>query len=220
MVITGPVNTTADSSDGQAISFTGSHENTVFNDPDFHSYWLYSATGDVSSLTDWTPLDYKNGTCPVGSTWTHDFTLANAQPGYYRLVVGNSDVLTSFCRAASSVITASLLEVVDIETTSTLPVCKGTEIDFDAKLNMADLTRVESIEWNFGDGTVTNETNTSTFTQKKYTYAKRGNYTLRLTPKSNTVAGDEVILYKTKTMEVKISSCLLPVNHNISVIGY
>jgi PKD domain. len=215
---TGPVNVTANMADGQTIDFTGNHTNTIF-DPDIHSYWLYSTTGDVSSLTDWTPLDYKNGTCPVGSTWNHDFTLTNAQPGYYRLVVGNSDVLTSFCRAASPVLQPSPIEILDIETNPALPVCKGKEITFEAKLNTTDLTKIESIKWDFGDGTVEEDANMSTFTTKKHTYSQNGNYSVTaiLKPKQQ---GGEVYLNSVKTINAKIASCVLPVNHNISVMGY
>jgi PKD domain. len=215
---TGPVNIAANMTDGQTIDFTGNHKNVIF-DPDIHSYWLYSTTGDVSSLTDWTPLDYKNGTCPVGSIWNHDFTLTNAQPGYYRLVVGNSDVLTSFCRAASPVLQPSPIEIVDIETNPALPVCKGTEITFEAKLSTTDLSKIESIKWDFGDGTVVEDTNMSTFTTKKHTYAQRGNYpvTAIFKPKQQ---GGYIYLNNVKTIDAKIASCQLPVNHNISVMGY
>jgi len=216
---TGPVNVTANTTDGQTIDFTGNHVNTVFNDPNLHSYWLHSTTGDVSSLTDWTPLDYKTGTCPIGSVWNHDFTLTNTQPGYYRLVVGNSNVLTTLCRAASPVLQPSPIEIVDIETNPLLPVCRNTEITFTAKLNTTDLSNVESISWDFGDGTVDEDTNTSTFTEKKHIYAKNGNYpvTLTLKPKQQ---GGMVYFNSVKTIDVKIASCVLPVNHNISVMGY
>ena len=216
---TGPVNATANTIDEQTIAFTGNHTNTVFA-PDIHSYWLYSTTGDVSSLTDWTPLDYKNGTCPVGSVWNHDFTLTNAQPGYYRLVVGNSNVLTSLCRAASPVLLPSPFEIItDIETDSALPVCRGKEIIFEAKLNITDMSKIESIKWDFGDGTVDEDTNPTTFKSKKHIYAKSGNYSVTATLKPKQQGG-EIYLNSIKTIDIRIATCALPVNHNISVMGY
>ena len=216
---TGPVNVTANTADGQTIDFTGNHTNTIFTNPNLHSYWLYSTTGDVSSLTDWTPLDHKTGTCPIGSVWNHDFTLTNAQPGYYRLVVGNSNVLTSLCRAASPVLQPSPFEVVDIETNPALPVCRGKEITFEAKLNTTDMSKIESIKWDFGDGNVDEDTNPTTFKIKKHTYAKPGNYpvTVILKPKQQ---GGEIYLNSIKTIDIRIATCALPVNHNISVMGY
>ena len=216
---TGPVNVTANTADGQTIDFTGNHTNTIFTDTNLHSYWLHSTTGDMSSLSDWTPLDHKTGTCPIGSVWNHDFTLTNAQPGYYRLVVGNSNVLTSLCRAASPVLQPSPFEIVDIETDPVLPACRGKEITFEAKLNTTDMSNIESIKWDFGDGTVDEDTNPATFKIKKHIYAKSGNYpvTVTLKPKQQ---GGEVYLNSIKTIDIRIASCALPVNHNISVMGY
>ena len=112
---------------------------------------------------------------------------------------------------------ASWWNIGDIESDPQLPVCKETEITFSAKLSSSDLSQIASIEWNFGDGTVIDDTNISASISRKHTYAKRGTYTLTLTPKKT---GGEVITEGVKSMEVKIHSCTLPVNHNISVMGY
>jgi hypothetical protein len=109
------------------------------------------------------------------------------------------------------------IDIGEIETGPVLPVCKGTEITFSVNLSSSNLSLVESIEWNFGDGTIIDDPNVSAAISRKYIYAKRGTYILTLTPKK---LGGEVITEAVKTLSVKINSCQLPVNHNISVMGY
>lgn len=92
-----------------------------------------------------------------------------------------------------------------------LPACRNTEITFTADIAVAGMTK---LQWDFGDGTSVEDTNMSqsSFTQK-HTYAKRGTYILTVTPYN---AGG-AITGEVKTLSVKINSCALPVNHNLSV---
>lgn len=91
--------------DIQTIFFKGSYINDGTFGTNLSSYWIYSTTGDITSFTDWVPLNTKSGIYTIGDTCNHDFTLMNAKPGYYRLVIGRENqVLSSVCRAASQVI--------------------------------------------------------------------------------------------------------------------
>lgn len=113
-LVTNDVNTTANGSsstnitlvdDSQTINFTGNYVNDGALGTNLTSYWTYSTTGDITSLSDWTPIDENSGVCSVNSTYTHNFSLMNAKPGYYRLVIGQeSQVLSTLCRAGSQVI--------------------------------------------------------------------------------------------------------------------
>jgi hypothetical protein len=186
---TGPVNVTS-TINTQNVSFTGSHVNTVFG-TNLHSYWLYSTTGDISSLADWTPLDHKTGICATGSTWNHNYTFANAQPGYYRLVVGDSNVLTSFCRAASQVIR---IENVPILSNATGTICSGTAFSYTPSGSVVPTgtTYTWSAPSVSGVTGMASETNATTFTSGTLTNttatAKEVTYTV--TPKSGGIAGN------------------------------
>jgi PKD domain. len=93
-----------------------------------------------------------------------------------------------------------------------LPACKGTEITFNATQSSSDLSQITGVEWNFGDGTIIEDTNISTFMSQKQTYAKDGTYTL--TPKKS---GGEAVTDGIKTLSVPIFRCIMPVNPNIHI---
>ncbi|MCK8061721.1 hypothetical protein MRX50_19165, partial [Fusibacter sp. A2] len=87
------------------VNFEGSYVNDAKFGTTLTSYWLYSTTGDITSLTDWTVVDTKSpASYHNSSTLNHNVSLATSEPGYYRLVIGNgSSILTNKCRAASDV---------------------------------------------------------------------------------------------------------------------
>lgn len=79
---------------------------------------------------------------------------------------------------------------------------------------------VTKTEWDFGDGstavTVNYVSGTTSYTEA-HTYKKRGIYTITI--KAFRGNGTEVT-EKQQTLQVKVNSCRLPVNHNISTMGY
>ena len=116
--------------------------------------------------------------------------------------------------------TSSFFNIGDIESDPLLPVCMGKEILFSVQIGIGSgENRVTKIEWDFGDGlpiVVETDMDQYTFVQK-YTYTKPGKYSLTLIPYKS---DGSVLTDKIKTLEVKISSCIMPVNHNISVMEY
>jgi len=120
--------------------------------------------------------------------------------------------------------TASFYSSSDIETTPQLPACFNKEITFSFHLSTGSgPDRATRLEWDFGDGSPIvpeNDMDKFIFSQKR-TYKKRGNYTLTITPYRQDLSGNYIAMTdKIKTMDVKINSCVLPVNHNISAMGY
>ena len=107
----------------------------------------------------------------------------------------------------------------DIELTPPTP-CLNKPVNMSIQISAGTgPDAVTSIEWDFGDGTsIVTETdmNQLVFTQT-HAYTQRDTYTLTITPKKS---DGQVITEKVKTVEVKVSRCILPVNHNISVMGY
>ena len=79
---------------------------------------------------------------------------------------------------------------------------------------------IKSIVVDWGDGTIDrmNPPATGSFTYN-HTYDKRDIYIITVTPYED-VAETMPITERIKTAEVKVKSCLLPVNHNVSVMGY
>ncbi|MDR2954516.1 MAG: PKD domain-containing protein [Prevotella sp.] len=118
----------------------------------------------------------------------------------------------------------SFFNVGEIRTDPQLPVCMGTEITFSIQINTGTgQSRITRLEWDFGDNTpVVSETDMSSSNfSLKHTYPKRGTYKLTLTPyKEDNLSNEEVVTDKIKTMEVKVASCRLPVNHNTSLMDY
>jgi len=98
--------------------------------------------------------------------------------------------------------------------------CKETPVNVSIKMSPGTgANAVDKIVWDFGDGTLPiteNNIISATYSQT-HIYEKRGVYTLTITPYR---PDNTVIIEKIKTEKIKIGSCLLPVNHNISVMGY
>ena len=130
-------------------------------------------------------------------------------PNYFPAANGSHLSLPTF--------TSSFFSTGDITSDPGLPACVNTEVTLSIQITAGSgIDRVAKLEWDFGDvsGIVTeNDMNQYDFVQK-HTYTKPGKYTLTITP----YKGDgSIITDKIKTLEVKISRCVLPVNHNISV---
>lgn len=77
---------------------------------------------------------------------------------------------------------------------------------------------INYIIWDFGDNSQINEpiTTIGTFNQD-HSYKKRGIYTLKVTPHNT---NGEPLTNLALTLDIKINSCAIPVNHNISNTGY
>jgi len=115
----------------------------------------------------------------------------------------------------------SFLNVGEIQTNPVVPACINTEITFSVQIGNSGTgeNKIARLEWDFGDSSlIVTETDMEQYIfSQKHIYKKPGTYTLTLTP----YKGDgSIITDKTKTMEVKIARCILPVNHNISIAGY
>ena len=117
--------------------------------------------------------------------------------------------------------TSSFFGMRDLKANPANP-CENNEVELSIKINPGTGSNsVKSIKWDFGDGTApVIDTNMNQFLfMQKHTYEKRGRYTLTLTPCSD-VAGTQAIDNKIQTLSIKVSSCRLPVNHNISNMEY
>ncbi|MDH6304828.1 hypothetical protein M2459_001564 [Parabacteroides sp. PF5-5] len=92
-----------------------------------------------------------------------------------------------------------------ITTDKELPVCYGEAIRFIINVSISGLGNdLTKIEWNFGDGTIINDTNpTHGVLTKTHTYASPGTYTLTVTPYVSGVASTE----NRKTLEVTVVNC-------------
>jgi len=115
--------------------------------------------------------------------------------------------------------TSSFLNLSDIITNPELPVCYGTEVEFSTQIYGGTGVLITGIEWDFGDGSPVVEEPDLTqyiFTQK-HIYSKPGNYVLTLTVHKS---DNSIVTSKEEKIDVRISRCIMPVNHNISVMGY
>ena len=81
--------------------------------------------------------------------------------------------------------------------------------------------KIDHLMWDFGDGSaaVPDPYISLATSTKAYTYKQAGTYTITVTPYHD-AAGSIPIASKVQTLEVKISSCKLPVNHNVSAMEY
>ena len=115
--------------------------------------------------------------------------------------------------------TSSFFGTLNLENDPLYP-CVNENVTFSIKINNGTgENAITRFEWEFGDGSpIKTETdmNQVIFSQN-HTYKKRGTYKVILTPykADNTIVQDKI-----QTVDVKVSSCRLPVNHNISVMGY
>ena len=99
-------------------------------------------------------------------------------------------------------------------------ICINQTIDFSVQINTGTGTNtVAKIVWDFGDGSpkITDNNMSKFYFNQTHSYSKRGAYIVTLTPYK---ADGTAITDKTQLIQVKISSCRLPVNHNISNMGY
>ena len=98
--------------------------------------------------------------------------------------------------------------------------CINQNLTFSVQINTGTGSNsVNKIVWDFGDGTpiVTDSNMDKYYFTQTHAYAKRGIYNITLTPyRSDGTA----ITDKTQTIQIKVGSCTLPVNHNISNMEY
>ena len=92
--------------------------------------------------------------------------------------------------------------------------CRSTNQSFSLSItNGTGAEAISRVEWNFGDGSnIVTDTNIDAQT-KSHTYTQRGSYTI-------TVIGykaDGAMAF-TRLLTVKVNSCRLPVNHNLSTV--
>jgi len=112
---------------------------------------------------------------------------------------------------------ASFFSVSDVETSPALPVCVNNSVSFTIRINAGTgPNKVAKVVWDFGDGSILEEDTdmTQATLTHTHTYTKARKYRLTITP-YNSIG--EVLTEKIKTMEVPISRCVIPVNHNISL---
>jgi hypothetical protein len=107
--------------------------------------------------------------------------------------------------------------------TGSTSICVKKEGSYDYQINddPGGPDEIHHLMWDFGDGTVpTPENNVAQpVSTKTYTYQQAGSYTITVTPYRD-AAGLSPIDSEVQTMEVKVSSCKLPVNHNVSAMEY
>ena len=174
-------------------------------------------------------ITYSNYGSPENTNWRNLPIILNPDdenidiavvPNYYEASNGASLTGTHL---SFPTFTSSFFYTGDIESTPVLPICvdKNEEITFSTQISAGSgENTIIKIEWDFGDGTsIITDTNMSQliFTQKHTYPNKPGKYIVTLTPYKS---DNSVITSNIKTFEVKINSCVLPVNHNISVMGY
>ena len=161
---------------------------------------IYAIATGSRSL--WTILDPDDGGTQI-STFTNFF------PSTGTVGQGLPSFITSFFTFGN------------IETDPRLPACIDKEISFSVQIASLGTgeNKIAKLEWNFGDGSpIVEEPDMSKYIfVQKHTYSKPGKYNLTLTPYKSDGA---VLTNKIKTLEVKISRCIMPVNHNVSVMGY
>jgi len=106
--------------------------------------------------------------------------------------------------------------------TGSTSICVKKSGSYDYQINnIPGPDAIDHLMWDFGDGTApTPENNVAQpVSTKTYTYQQAGSYTITVTPYRD-AAGLSPIDSEVQTMEVKVSSCKLPVNHNVSAMEY
>jgi len=114
---------------------------------------------------------------------------------------------------------ASFFSATDINTNPLVPACINKEIEFSVQINTGvGINRATKLSWDFGDGSpVEEESDMNKYTfSNTHAYAEPGTYTLTLTPYKS---DGSILTDKIKTLEVKISRCLMPVNPNIHLMN-
>ena len=92
--------------------------------------------------------------------------------------------------------------------------CMKTSKDFTVFTSgNIDGTTVAYTQWNWGDGSTEEKVMGSGQQVKSHTYKRSGKFTITVSAYSNA----DALLGSSQTMEVKVASCIMPVNHNISV---
>ena len=127
-------------------------------------------------------------------------------PNYFPAANGSHGSLPTF--------TSSFFSAGDITSDPELPACINTEITFSIQITAGSgIDRVVKLEWDFGDGSnivTENDMDQYDFVQN-HTYTAPGTYTLTMTPYKS---DGSIITDKIKTIEVKISRCVMPINPN------
>jgi PKD domain. len=132
-------------------------------------------------------------------------------PNYFPAGTGSHLSLPTF--------SASFFYIDEIKVDMALPACVKTEMTFTTEIvTGTGADAIAKVEWDFGDGKKVWDTNMSISTHVlKHTYSQPGTYTLTLTPYGT---DDIEKTDRIKKLTIPISRCILPVNHNISVMGY
>jgi len=98
-------------------------------------------------------------------------------------------------------------------------ICARGENSYMINVIVSGSLPISLIEWDFGDGTIINDTDFSDQIHTvKYTYKKRGSYMLKITPYRD-AAKTQPLTDWIITKQLRAKSCRIPVNHNLSVTG-
>jgi len=99
-------------------------------------------------------------------------------------------------------------------------ICLTGSNSYSMDIFIAGAVVIDHIEWDFGDGTIVNSTDLSGGTiSVTHRYKKRGHYTVKVTPYRD-AAKTKPVNNRIATIPIHAKSCRIPVNHNISVMGY
>lgn len=111
-------------------------------------------------------------------------------------------------RGAAEPIEGNELFCVNTPQTFNVLVNKGTGAD-----------ELSHTEWDFGDGSaIITDSNLNTTQSHSHTYEKKGVYTI--TVKAFRKSDNTEIISQRQRLIIKVATCSLPVNHNISTMEY
>ncbi|MDH6306869.1 hypothetical protein M2459_003504 [Parabacteroides sp. PF5-5] len=153
--------------------------------------WYSTSTGTTAVHTGSTYSPTFSGSA---SYWVEAVNEAGCESSRVKVDVGN-------CGSLTTSLTGSTDLIINKEGSYTVTIDDTTG-------------EVNSSKWDFGDGSALVD-GTSSSHSKNHTYPKRGNYvvTVSFYDAEGNKIGEE-------TLRVKVGSGMLPVNHNISVMGY
>jgi len=137
-----------------------------------------------------------------------------------RAIVPNFFPTSNGTHVSLPTFSSSFFSAREMTTEPQLPACIGKEITFSVSLSSGSgINKAVEMKWDFGDGSsLEPETDMDQYDySRKHTYTIPGTYTVRLIPYK---ADGTELTSKIKTKEVRISRCIMPVNHNISVMEY
>ena len=98
--------------------------------------------------------------------------------------------------------------------------CENKETKFTMNVVISGAIPFQTVVWDFGDGTTKDITDFSDPIQEvNHTYKKRGTYTLTITPYRDAAKTQPVTNWRISET-LKVGSCSIPVNHNISNMKY